>query len=88
MFLGKVIGKVIATKKDPKLEGGTFYVVQPLNQRMEPADKPIAAIDFTQARQGDIVYLVKSREAAIPWRIPGAPLDAGIVGIVDNTENL
>lgn len=83
MFLGKVIGKVVATKKDIKLEGGTFYIVQPLDQHKNPVDKPIIAMDFMQSSLGDVVYLVKSREAAMPWHISGAPLDAGIVGIVD-----
>lgn len=83
MFLGKVMGKVVATKKDTKLEGGAFYVVQPVDQFKNPVDKPIVAIDFVQSHLGDVVYLVKSREASMPWHIPGAPLDAGIVGIVD-----
>lgn len=83
MFLGKVMGKIVATKKDAKLEGGTFYIIQPLDQRKNPVEKPIVAIDFVQSAPGDVVYLVKSREAAMPWHISGAPLDAGIVGIVD-----
>ncbi|MFH1453794.1 MAG: EutN/CcmL family microcompartment protein [Armatimonadota bacterium] len=87
MFLGKVIGKVVATKKYYKLEGGAFYIVQPLDQFEKPVDKPIVAIDFVHSHTGDIVYLVKSREAGMPWSIPGAPLDAGIVGIVDRIVN-
>lgn len=86
MFLGKIIGKLIATRKNEKLEGAKFLIVQPLNQQREIDGKPIVAVDMVQAGYGDFVYLVKSREASLPWHIPQAPIDASIVGIIDRME--
>lgn len=86
MFLGKVIGKLIATRKDERLEGAKFLIIQPLNQEYLKEGKPIVAVDLVQAGPGDFVYLVKSREASIPWIIPNAPIDASIAGIIDKME--
>ena len=86
MFLGKVIGKAIMTIKDESLEGGAFLVVQPCNHEGMPDGKPLVAIDTVQAGEGDLVYLVKGREACIPWSNPFSPLDAAIVGIVDGID--
>jgi microcompartment protein CcmK/EutM len=83
VFLGTVLGKVVMTIKDPSLEGARFLVVQPQNADGSPMQKPLVAIDVTQAGTGDQVYLVKGREASMPWRNPTCPVDACIVGIVD-----
>ncbi|HEY4001406.1 MAG TPA: EutN/CcmL family microcompartment protein [Candidatus Xenobia bacterium] len=83
MFLGKVVGKAILTQKDPSLEGGKFLVVEPVNRRGESVGKPFVALDTVQAGQDDLVFLVKGREACIPWHNQFSPLDATIVGIVD-----
>lgn len=83
MFLGTVIGKVVMTVKDASLEGARFLVVQPQNSDGRPSQKPIVAIDVVSAGEGDHVYLVKGREACMPWRNPNCPVDACIVGIVD-----
>ena len=83
MFLGTVLGKVVMTVKDPSLEGARFLVVQPENADGRPSQKPIVAIDVVSAGAGDRVYLVKGREACMPWRNPNCPVDACIVGIID-----
>jgi ethanolamine utilization protein EutN len=83
MFLGRVMGKVVMTVKDPSLEGARFLVVHPLNHDGSSAGKPLVAIDVVSAGNGDHVYLVKGREASMPWSNPNCPVDACIVGIVD-----
>ncbi|MBI2264876.1 MAG: EutN/CcmL family microcompartment protein [Armatimonadetes bacterium] len=87
MFLGKVIGRVVATRKDEKLEGAKLLIVQSYTHLRKKEGKPLVAVDVVQAGYGDFVYLVKGREGSIPWPVPGAPIDACIVGIVD-TMNL
>ena len=86
MFLGKVIGKLICTVKDERLISAKLLMVQPVDQNKAPIGKPIVAVDTVQSEQNDFVYLVKSREASIPWHIKNAPIDAAIVGIVDRME--
>jgi ethanolamine utilization protein EutN len=84
MYLGRVTGSVVATRKYEGLEGRKLLVVDPLNHRLEPVGEPHVAVDTVQAGPGDLVYLVGSREAALalePWFVP---VDAAIVGIVDD----
>ena len=83
MFLGRVVGKAVLTVKDPSLEGGRMLVVEPCDRHGKVAGKLLVAIDTVQAGPGDLVYLVKGREACIPWVNQFSPLDAAIVGIVD-----
>ncbi len=86
MRLGRVIGKVVATRKDPSLTGVRLLVVTPVDHRQEVAGTPFVAADTVSAGQGELVYWVSSREApnALPSR--NAPVDAAIVGIADRVD--
>jgi len=83
LFLGKVIGQVVCTVKDPSLEGLRLLVVQQLDQKLGPLGRPMVAVDGIRcAGPGDVVYLVGKRDAAIALGdVP--PVDATIVGYVD-----
>ena len=86
MYLGRVIGTVVATQKCEGLEGTKLLVVTPLNHKQERAGDDQVAVDTVRAGHGDLVYLVGSREAALaldPWFVP---VDAAIVGIVDDVH--
>lgn len=84
MFLGLVRGTVVASHKDPGLEGATLRIVQPVNHDRSNAGKLLIAVDNVAAREGDLVYLVKGKEACIPWKANAlAPIDAAIVGLVE-----
>jgi ethanolamine utilization protein EutN len=83
MYLGIVTGTVVAERKASGLEGKKILLVQPIDEHRKPIGDVQAAIDTVQAGEGDVVYLVGSREAALaldPWFVP---VDAAIVGIVD-----
>lgn len=83
MQLGRVIGDVVATRKDESLDGLTLLVVQPLTPDRRPAGRAIVAADSVGAGVGEEVFFVRGREASFPFH-PAAPsVDAGIVGIVD-----
>lgn len=86
MQLAKVIGSVVATIKDPSLEGAKILMIQPLTDAMEPSGYPIAAVDVVQAGEGDIVYWITAREASLALPEPFTPVDASIVGIVDQVN--
>jgi ethanolamine utilization protein EutN len=84
MYLGRVIGTVVATRKYTGLEGVPLLMVQPLSDHLRPNGEPHVAADSTrQAGTGDLVYLVGSREAALALEETFVPVDAAIVGIVD-----
>ena len=86
MFLGVVRGTVVATRKVPDCEGAVFRIVQPVNHDGSNQGKLIVALDTIPCTEGDLVYLVKSKEATIPWPKALAPLDATIVGLVDGMD--
>ena len=83
MYLGIVTGTVVARRKYEGLEGKKLLLVQPVDERGTHTGDVQVAVDTVQAGEGDLVYLVGSREAALalePWFVP---VDAAIVGIVD-----
>jgi len=83
MKLARVEGKIYCTALDPKLIGVKLYVIQPLNENLEPMGKKIIAADGVGAQEGQIVFWVGAREAATCITPEEKPIDAGIVGIVD-----
>lgn len=86
MFLGVVKGTLVATRKLPDLAGAVFRVVQPVNHDGSNAGKLMVAVDTVPCVEGDLVFLVKGKEACIPWPRPLAPIDATIVGLVDGMD--
>jgi ethanolamine utilization protein EutN len=86
MYLGLVIGTVVASQKAKGLEGQRLLVVQPLDHHRKPSGSPEVAVDTVSASPHSLVYLVGSREAALacdPWFVP---VDAAIVGLVDEVD--
>jgi ethanolamine utilization protein EutN len=86
MYLGIVKGTVVAARKAAGLEGMKLLLVQPVDEHGAAVGEIQAAVDTVQAGDGDLVYLVGSREAALactPWFVP---VDAAIVGIVDGID--
>jgi ethanolamine utilization protein EutN len=86
MQLGRVIGDVVATRKDETLVGITLLVVQPLTPEREPAGRTLVAADAVGAGVGEIVFFVRGKEASFPFYPGQPPVDAGIVGIVDHWD--
>jgi ethanolamine utilization protein EutN len=86
MQLARVIGTVVASHKDENLAGITLLMVQPLTPEREPAGRPLVAVDAVGAGVGEEVFFVRGREASFPFYPVEAPVDAGIVGIVDHWD--
>jgi ethanolamine utilization protein EutN len=87
MYLGRVIGTVVATRKYEGLEGKKLLVVTPLDHKQQRTGDDQVAVDTVRAGQGDLVYLVGSREAALALDPFFVPVDAAIVGIVDDVDH-
>jgi microcompartment protein CcmK/EutM len=86
MQLGRVIGRVVATRKDDNLMGITLLVVQPLTAERQPVGQPLVAVDSVGAGTGEVVFFVRGKEASFPFYPVEPPVDAGIVGIVDHWD--
>jgi ethanolamine utilization protein EutN len=84
MYLGRVIGTVVAEQKYEGLEGKKLLLVQPLDEDMQPRGEKEVAVDTVRAGPGDFVYLVGSREACLAVEPSFVPIDAAIVGIIDD----
>jgi ethanolamine utilization protein EutN len=83
MLLGRVIGKVVATVKNPSLDGHTLLVVQPTDRNGGVTGRALVAVDSVGAGPGDTVYWCRGREASLPFSHVEVPTEATIVGIVD-----
>jgi len=83
MYLGRVVGTVVAERKYQGLEGQRLVLIQPLDQQQKPSGGLEVAVDTVRAGPADLVFLVGSREAALALSQSFVPVDAAIVGIVD-----
>jgi microcompartment protein CcmK/EutM len=83
VYLARVTGTVVATRKYPGLEGAKLLLVRKTSRTGELVGGPLVACDNAQAGEGDLVYCVASREAALAQPEPFVPVDAAIVGVVD-----
>ena len=81
MYLGKVIGRVVSTVKDPALESRKLLLVRRL-----PAGPTVIAIDAVGAGAGETVYVCRGRESAFAFKPQEVPTEATIVAIVDVVE--
>ncbi len=83
MILGRVIGNVVATAKDPALVGIKMLIVQPVGRDGIAKGRPLVALDSVGAGAGEMVYWCRGREASFPFLPAEVPIEATIVGIVD-----
>ncbi|AOT72719.1 EutN/CcmL family microcompartment protein [Geosporobacter ferrireducens] len=86
MYLGKVVGMVVATRKDETLVGKKLLIVQPVNPKEDPVGNPEVAIDSVGAGVGEYVLVSKGSPARQIFGNPNSPIDAAIVGIIDTIE--
>ena len=86
MQLAKVIGDVVATRKDENLIGIKLLIVQPLNADRQASGRPLIAVDAVGAGVGEHVFFVRGKEASFPFLPAEPPTDACIVGIVDHWD--
>ena len=86
MQLAKVVGTVVATRKDDSLSAITLLLVQPLGADRQPSGRVLVAVDAVGAGVGEEVFFVRGKEASFPFYPVEPPVDAGIVGIVDHWD--
>jgi ethanolamine utilization protein EutN len=84
MQLARVIGDIVATRKEPAFEGVALLVIQPIAPNGEDTGRPLVAVDSMGAGVGERVFFVRGKEASFPFHPTEMPADAGIVGIIDH----
>ena len=84
MQMARVIGDVVASRKDPLLTAVPLLLIQPIGADGQPAGRPLVAVDSVGAGAGEHVFFVRGKEASFPFHPVDVPADAGIVGIIDH----
>jgi len=94
MFLAKVEGSVVATKKDASMNGRKLLVLRPQlvdekdATKFRPGVNTIVAVDSVGAGIGEMVMFCQGSSARLAPNLKDAPVDAVIIGIVDSVDVL
>ena len=83
MIIGKVVGSLFSTRKSEKLVGNKFMIVEPVRN----TGSRLVAIDIIGAGIGEYVLVAQGSAARIGCDMEGAPIDAAIVGIIDEGQD-
>ena len=86
MIIGKVVGSLFSTRKSEKLVGNKFMIVEPV-ESMRNTGSSLVAIDIIGAGIGEYVLVAQGSAARIGCDMEGAPIDAAIVGIIDEGQD-
>jgi len=86
MLIGKVVGSVVATQKDEKIEGAKLLVVQVHDHQNRPQQQYVIAADSVEAGPGDMVLYATGSSARQTTLTDGRPIDAVIMAIVDSWD--
>ena len=86
MLLAKVVGTVVATRKDPRLVSNKLMVVRGVDPRGKVEGNYLVAVDTVDAGVGETVLVVSGSSARMASGLKDCPVDAAIVGIIDEIE--
>ncbi len=88
MYWGRVVGTCVADRKIEGLDGVKLLMVQPLDKAQKPKGRVEVAVDVVQAGPDDFVYLVGAREASHALEYAFVPVDAAVVAIIDDVQQI
>ena len=92
MFLARVEGSVVATKKDASMTGRKLLLVRPQlvdekdPTKFRPGANTLIAVDSVGAGLGELVMFCQGSSARLAPNLKDAPVDAVIIGIVDSVD--
>lgn len=84
MILARVVGSVVATRKDPRLEGKKLLILKPVSPKGEDQAGYVVAVDTAGAGYRETVIAVSGSSARMAEGCKDRPVDTAIVGIVDS----
>jgi ethanolamine utilization protein EutN len=86
MILARIVGTVVSTRKDPRLEGKTLLIVKPISPEGQDESGYLIAVDAVGAGYRETVLVVAGSSARMAAECKDRPVDAAIVGIVDTVK--
>ena len=87
MLLARIVGTVVATRKDERLVSNKLLVARPIDPRGGKADGGyLVAVDTVDAGVGETVLIVSGSSARMASGMKDCPVDAAVVGIIDTIE--
>jgi microcompartment protein CcmK/EutM len=86
MILARVVGTVVATRKDERLVSNKLLVARAVDPKGKPESNYVVAVDTVDAGVGELVLIVSGSSARMASGMKDCPVDAAIVGIVDTVE--
>jgi ethanolamine utilization protein EutN len=87
MILAKIVGTVVATRKDDRLVGSKLLVARAIDPTGgTPTGHHVVAVDTVDAGVGETVLIVSGSSARMASGLKDSPVDAAIVGIVDTVQ--
>ncbi len=86
MQVGRVVGTLVATRKDERLVGTKLLVVRIMDPAFKEEQGYVVTVDTVNAGMGDRVLLVAGSSARLAQGMKDAPIDSAIIGVVDQVE--
>lgn len=86
MILARIVGTVVATRKDERLVSHKLLVAQPIDPKGPDSGRQLVAIDTVDAGIGDTVLIVTGSSARMAAELHETPVDAAVVGVVDSID--
>jgi ethanolamine utilization protein EutN len=86
VLVGKIVGTVVATRKDPRLTSSKLLVVRPMDPRGKGEANHLVAVDTVDAGVGETVLIVSGSSARMASGLKDCPVDAAIIGIIDTID--
>ena len=86
MLLARIVGTVVATRKDPRLVSNKLMVVRAVDPAGKLEGQPLVAVDTVDAGVGEMVLVVSGSSARMASGLKDTPVDAAIVGIIDTVD--
>ena len=86
MILAKIVGTVVATRKDERLVASKLLVARPLDPSGKPDGNYLVAVDTVDAGFGETVLIVSGSSARMASGLKDCPVDAAVIGIIDSVD--
>lgn len=86
MLLARIVGTVVATRKDERLVSSKLLVARPIDPSGKPEGNYLVAVDTVDAGIGETVLIVSGSSARMASGMKDCPVDAAVVGVIDHVD--
>jgi ethanolamine utilization protein EutN len=86
MLLARIVGTVVATRKDPRLVSNKLLLARAVDPKGKTEGGYLVAVDTVDAGVGETVLIVSGSSARMASGMKDCPVDAAVVGIIDHVD--